>query len=76
MTYFSIFFLEFTKIIMVIIMDNEKYEYKTSELNVVGNKKINSYCNEYGVNLGSSRKKQKDIFDNAFKVKRIKNEEI
>jgi len=60
---------------MVIIMDNEKYEYKTSELNEMDNKKINSYCNEYGMNLGSSRRKQNDIFDKALRLKRFKNEE-
>ena len=55
-------------------MDNEKYEYKTSELNEMDNKKINSYCNEYGMNLGSSRRKQNDIFENALKLKRFKND--
>jgi len=57
-------------------MDYEKYEYKTSELNEIGNKKVNSYCNEYGMNIGCSRKKQNNIFDNALKLKRFKNNEF
>ena len=57
-------------------MNEDKYEYKASELNEdYGNKQIKSFCNEYGINLGSSRRKQNDIFDNALRLKRFKSDE-
>lgn len=54
------------------IMNDEKFLYKASDLTDIYGK---SSCNEYGINLGSNRRKKVDIFENALKLKRFKNEE-
>jgi len=56
-------------------MNEEKFNYKASDLNLSDNKsRIKAICNEYGLNIGSSRRKQVDLFDQALKLKRFKSE--
>ena len=61
---------------MVIIMNEERYNYKTSDINENDERiKIKNLSNEYGFNLGSSRKRNNDIFDNALRLKHFNNEQ-
>lgn len=55
-------------------MNDEKFNYKACDLNEGEERvKIKNLCNEYGVNLGSSRKNNNDIFDNALRLKHFNN---
>lgn len=55
-------------------MNDEKYDYKANDLNDYDDKsRIKNLCNEYCFNLGSSRRKTIDIFDNALKLKHFNN---
>ena len=56
------------------MMNEEKYNYKASDLNQNNKSRIKAICNEYGLNIGSSRRKQVDLFDEAMKLKRFKSE--
>ena len=57
-------------------MNEERYNYKASELNECEIKEnLKNICNEYGFNLGSSRKRNNDIFDNALRLKHFNNEQ-
>lgn len=49
-----------------------KYDYKASELKK-DNKTYYNICNEYGINLGSTRRKTEDVFDKALKLKHFTN---
>ena len=53
-------------------MNEEKNFSKCSDLKCDNKSRIKSICNEYGLNLGNSRKKQIDLFDEAMKLKRFK----
>jgi len=55
-------------------MDEERYTSKCSELKCNNKTKVKSICNEYGLNLGNSRKRQEAIFNEALKLKRFKSE--
>lgn len=57
-------------------MNEEKFNYKASEINECDERnKIKNVCNEYGFNLGSSRKCSVDIFDNALRLKHFRNDQ-
>ena len=55
-------------------MNDEKNLSKCSDLKCDNKSRVKSICNEYGLNLGNSRKSQKDIFNEAMKLKRFKSE--
>lgn len=55
-------------------MDEERHASKCSELKCDNKTKVKSICNEYGLNLGNSRKRQEAIFNEALKLKRFKSE--
>lgn len=51
-------------------MNEEKFDYKASDFQCDEKNRVKSICNEYGVNLSSSRRKQVDLFEQALKLKR------
>lgn len=56
-------------------MNDERFNYKANEINENDDRnKIKNLCNEYCFNLGSSRKNNNDIFDNALRLKHFNNE--
>lgn len=59
---------------MVTNMNEEKYNYKASDLKQNNKSRIKSICNEYGLNLGNKRKNYEDVFDASVKLKRFKKD--
>ncbi len=53
---------------------NERYEYKANEIES-SNYGYRHIINEYGTNLGSSRRQNNDIFDEALRLKHLRNPE-
>ena len=49
------------------------YEYKASELKHDSRFGYKDICNEYGSNLGSGRRREAKVFDEALKLKRFKD---
>ena len=55
-------------------MDFETYEMKANEMRTEDIKKYQGICNEYGINLGSKRRKNNDVFEKAIKLKHFTEE--
>ena len=57
-------------------MNDERFNYKANEINENDERnRIRNLCNEYCFNLGSSRKRNDDIFEVALKLKHFNNEQ-
>ena len=57
-------------------MNDERFNYKANEINENDERnRIRNLCNEYCFNLGSSRKRNDDVFEVALKLKHFNKEQ-